>query len=157
MVVVVMSEHALEQRQPPQKILIIDDSNVIRTLLSITLEKSGYQVDSAENLSQATVFLNHNQYRLLVLDYMLDLDTTGFDLINAMQQKKYALPPIIMLSAEGSFHHQEQAKSLGIKAWMRKPFTPQSIIKLIQKILTTDQADKNHSQATTEANITGIG
>lgn len=121
--------------QTHQAILIVDDSNVIRSLLGITLTKSGYTVHSASSLNEAEEFLLNNHYDLMFLDYMLDRETTGFDLIKNMHRFNHTLPPIIMLSAEHSTAHHSEAKELGIKAWMRKPFTPDSILKLIQKII----------------------
>ncbi len=117
------------------RILILDDSNVIRSLLKITLQKAGYKVDSAETITGAEIFYRKNQYDLLILDYMLDIETTGFDFLQRIHCRDIKIPPVIMLSAEQSDSHQEEAKQLGIQAWMRKPFTPDSILKLITNVL----------------------
>lgn len=120
--------------QPALSILILDDSNVIRSLLKITLQKAGYQVGSAATLTEAEALYKANHYDLLILDYMLDIETTGFDLLHHIRSTYSETPPVIMLSAEQSNAHQEEAKQLGIQAWMRKPFTPDSILKLITKV-----------------------
>lgn len=116
-------------------ILIVDDSNVIRSLLSITLKKQGFHVDSAANITEAEKYLSQHAYQLIILDYMLDLHTTGFTLVENLHNAHYPIPPVIMLSAEHSDNHRNAVKHLGIKAWMRKPFTPDNIIKLVNKVL----------------------
>lgn len=117
-------------------ILVLDDSNVIRSLLGITLRKAGYEVDCAESVSQAENLLSQKSYDMWILDYMIDLNHTGFDLIQRIKATGTTLPPIIMLSAESSSTHEQSIRSLGIQAWMKKPFTPKNILETISKIQT---------------------
>jgi len=127
------------------RILILDDSSVIRSLLSITLQKAGYIVDSAETIDEAEAFYKESHYDLLILDYMLDIETTGFDFIHRIRSTDTETPPVIMLSAEQSHSHKAEAKTLDIQAWMRKPFTPDSILSLIPKVISRFHSQTNAS------------
>lgn len=117
------------------RILIVDDSDIIRSLLRITLEKSGYAADTAESAAEARNLLTTYKYDLIILDYMLSRFSTGFDLIKKMQAENYPLPPIIMLSADKSSNHSDSIQDFGIKAWIRKPFTPDSMQKILKQML----------------------
>ena len=121
-----------------QKILLVDDSDVILNLLKVTLEKSGYQIEVANSFAKAQIALHQHAYQLLILDYMLARNTTGFDLVRRFREAGLSLPPIIMLSAEKSSAHRAEAKQLGVKAWMKKPFTPITIIQLVDQVLTAE-------------------
>lgn len=127
----------LTKNKPPASILILDDSQVIRSLLQLTLSKAGYKVDASQNLQEAAEKVAQKTYDLWILDYRLDDNSTGFDLVTQMQLKNLSIPPVFMLSAEESNSHKPIAKSLGINIWVRKPFCPNSILKLVAQVLDT--------------------
>ncbi|WP_127470228.1 response regulator [Thiomicrorhabdus aquaedulcis] len=123
----------------PPKILILDDSQVIRSLLKMTLESQGLSVDAAEDLAQASQFAQQGIYNLIIADYMLAAGhdaQTGLDFIKHTKNlTHHANTPVIMLSAENGVQVKIDAKNLGVQAWIKKPFTPKSLLDVVHKIL----------------------
>ncbi|NPA72866.1 MAG: response regulator [Gammaproteobacteria bacterium] len=117
-------------------ILILDDARVIRALLKLTLESDGHTVDSAASLSEALLFSEQNQYDLIIADYMLEEGETGLDFLRQLNESdQNSKTPAIMLSAEDGIDSKAQAKALGVKAWIKKPFTPLGMLKLVYAVL----------------------
>lgn len=119
------------------KILAVDDSDVICALLKFSLQQSGMQVETLKNLEEAQKAVQHNLYDLIIIDYMLSTTNNGLQLVEFLQTTDNARTPVIMLSAGVEEEYKQQAKQLGVKVWMKKPFSPQSISKLITQILSS--------------------
>ncbi|WP_321326607.1 response regulator [Thiomicrorhabdus sp.] len=121
------------------KILILDDAKVIRALLKMTLESDGIEVDSASTVTEATLYTMQKSYDLMIVDLMLENGHHGFELVKAAKkQGKNTQTPSIMLSAEGSKTCKDDAQELGVKAWVKKPFTPIGILEVVYKVLDID-------------------
>jgi DNA-binding response OmpR family regulator len=137
----------------PLRILILDDSQVIRSLLKMTLESDGLNVDAAHNLSQAMQFAQETTYDLIIADFMLEAGhdaLTGLDFIQqAKTQSGNLNTPVIMLSAEDGVQVKANAKALGVQAWVKKPFTPKSLLSVVNKIMQST----HQNQALTHTSI----
>ncbi|CAN8142250.1 response regulator [Thiomicrorhabdus sp. 6S2-11] len=116
-------------------VLVVDDSEVIRKLLQITLQQSNMRVRLAESLSAGLKAAQSELFDLIIVDYMLSTEENGLQLIAQLRYTQNAATPVLMLSAEVEQKYKQQAKQLGVKAWVKKPFSPQSISKLSQQIL----------------------
>lgn len=118
------------------RILTVDDSPVIRNLVKITLESNDrWDVDTAESPDEAKRFCMGHQYDLFVVDYMMPGET-GIEFIEYIRQcDNYQNTPILMLTSESSSEIKSQAKSLNVRAWINKPFQPQTLIKLVSQFL----------------------
>ncbi|MDX1351962.1 MAG: response regulator [Thiomicrorhabdus sp.] len=124
------------------KILTLDDSKVIRVLLKMTLESDGIETDSAKTVEEATQLAKQKQYDLMIIDYMLEDGRNGFEFIEiAKKQGKNQQTPSIMLSAEDGQTCKNDVQQLGIKAWIKKPFTPTGLLKVVYQILELDDTN----------------
>ena len=124
------------------KILILDDAKVIRTLLKMTLESDGIEVDSAATIEEATQFIMQKKYDLMIVDFMLENNHNGLELVEvAKNQGKNTQTPCIMLSAEDGKTCRNEAQELGVKAWVKKPFTPTGILKVVYKVINIEYLD----------------
>jgi len=127
------------------KILILDDAKVIRALLKLTLESDGIVCDEAATVEEALQFAQNNQYDLLIIDYMLEDGHNGLELVEAIKSSaKNRETPCIMLSAEDGEACKSNAKDLGVRAWLKKPFTPTGLLKIIYKVLNMDYSIHKH-------------
>lgn len=100
------------------KILVVDDSALVRKLLCDTLERNNYIVDSAANGAECLEYLARNVYDLVLLDYhMPDLD--GLQVLEEIVNKKYNIP-VIMLTGEGSEEVSVRAMKLGALDYVNK-------------------------------------
>ncbi len=116
-------------------ILTVDDSASLRMAIRIALTGAGYAVteaaDGAEGLAKATA----TRFDLIVTDLnMPNMD--GLEMIRALrQQPAQAGVPIIFLTTESDDSMKAQAKAAGATGWLVKPFQPEQLIRVAQKVL----------------------
>lgn len=116
-------------------ILTVDDSASLRMAIRIALTGAGYAVteasDGAEGLTKATA----TRFDLIVTDLnMPNMD--GLSMIRALrQQPAQAGVPIIFLTTESDDAMKAQAKAAGATGWLVKPFQPEQLIRVAQKVL----------------------
>ena len=116
-------------------ILTVDDSASLRMAIRIALTGAGYAVteaaDGIEGLAKATA----TRFDLIVTDLnMPNMD--GLAMIRALrQQPAQAGVPIIFLTTESDADMKAQAKAAGATGWLVKPFQPDQLIRVAQKVL----------------------
>lgn len=116
-------------------ILTVDDSASLRMALRIALTGAGYTVteasDGADGLAKATA----TRFDLIVTDLnMPNMD--GLAMIRALrEQPAQAGVPIIFLSTESDGEVKAEAKAAGATGWLVKPFEPEQLLRVVQKVL----------------------
>lgn len=114
----------------PLKILIIDDETEISQLLSRFLERKGYSVNSAGNLTEGKMLYMHAEYRYLILDINLP-DGNGLDVLPYFKKVQPACD-IIMMSAMASPQLHIESRKRGAMTMVGKPFSTQNIVSLLE-------------------------
>lgn len=119
-------------------ILIVDDSKTVRAVIEKTLRLSGIKIGNifhAGNGKEALELLRNNWIDLVLTDINMPV-MNGVELINEMSQDELLKTiPIAIVSTEGSQTRVEELKSKGVKAYLRKPFTPESLKNLVIDLL----------------------
>ena len=114
-----------------QYILVIDDEENMRHMLSVMLNRQGYHVDQAENGAEGLARLAINVYDFVLCDIrMPEMDGKAF-LLGALEQGVSA--PIIMMSAYGSVEAAIECMKLGGYDFISKPFKKDEIIMVLKK------------------------
>ena len=114
-----------------QYILIIDDEENMRYMLSVMLTRQGYRVDQAENGAEGLARLATNAYDYILCDIrMPETDGKAF-LLGALEQHVSA--PVIMMSAYGSVETAIECMKLGAYDFISKPFKKDEIIMVLKK------------------------
>ena len=127
-------------------ILVLDDAVVIRSLLRLTLTSDDHVVDEAHTVDAAITFAQSKSYDLILCDFMLEDGETGLDFIKAARNDSLnKTTPIVMLSAEDSNAHRDILKTYQVSAWIKKPFTPIGLLRVIYKVLNIDYKESKHA------------
>jgi two-component system chemotaxis response regulator CheY len=116
-------------------ILIVDDSESIREVVSFTLENEGYNVLIAIDGTDAIRFLNGQNIDLIITDlHMPEMD--GITLIKEVRKMPdYHRVPILFLTTESQAAKKMEAKDAGATGWIIKPFVPAKLIAALSKVL----------------------
>jgi two-component system chemotaxis response regulator CheY len=116
-------------------ILIVDDSESIREVVSFTLENAGYKVLIGTDGVDALQFLNGNHIDLVLTDFhMPNMD--GISLIKEIRAKaNYQYTPILLLTTESQAAKKEEAKAAGATGWIVKPFVQDKLLAVVQKLI----------------------
>jgi two-component system chemotaxis response regulator CheY len=116
-------------------IMIVDDSASIRQVVNITLKKSGYDVIEAVDGKDAIAKLNGQKINLIICDVnMPNMDGIAF-LRELKQNSGYKFTPVIMLTTESQEAKKQEGKEAGAKAWVTKPFKPETMLAAIEKLI----------------------
>ncbi len=115
------------------RILVVDDEESIRIVLSGGLERGGYQVDSAGSVEEARELLNENRYFLVYLDITLP-DGSGFDLLESIK-KRSSPPSVVIMTAQATMKNAISAMREGAFDYITKPFDIDEIEILTQRIV----------------------
>jgi two-component system response regulator AtoC len=114
-----------------QRILIVDDEELMRQFLAETLKRKSFQVDGAANGKEAFSFLRKNTYELLLTDMKMP-DLSGIELLRRVKELSPQTAVIIM-TAYGTIENAVEAMRLGAFNYLLKPFTPDTLETLIEK------------------------
>jgi two-component system sensor histidine kinase/response regulator len=105
-------------------ILVVDDDEGNRDVLSRRLESQGYSVDTAENGERALEMLRGDTFDLVLLDILMP-GTDGFDVLKAIKaEKKLENIPVIMISALEEVDSVARCIEMGAEDYLSKPFDP---------------------------------
>jgi two-component system chemotaxis response regulator CheY len=119
-------------------ILIVDDSSSIRRLLKKVLELSGIELGEvleASNGLEALDVLKREWVDFILCDiHMPKMDGIQF-LRELKRDEVLSRIPVIMVSTEGREEIVKEVKALGIRAYVKKPFSPEEIRKVIENLI----------------------
>ncbi|MEK3758951.1 response regulator [Paenibacillus sp. FSL R7-0337] len=119
-----------------QKVLIVDDEEVLRMLIEDTLEDlENVEVHTAENGGEALARLAAEPYDLVILDYMMPV-MTGIEVLCELDGELKSRTPIMMLTAKAQEMDRNRAREAGARYFMPKPFSPMELLQLVEDILS---------------------
>ncbi len=119
----------------PKKILIVDDSRSIRTVIQATLSNAGYDVVEAVNGKDALNKLTGQKIHLIVSDVNMPI-MDGITFVKEVKNlSNYKFTPICMLTTEGGQSKIQEGRDAGAKAWIVKPFQPAKLLDTVSKLV----------------------
>ncbi|MGX4599979.1 response regulator transcription factor [Faecalimicrobium sp. JNUCC 81] len=113
------------------KILVVEDEDAIRDLITINLEMVGYEVFSAEDGLVAKKFLESESVDLILLDVMIP----GIDGFSLIEQIKTSEVPVIFVTAKESVLDRVKGLRLGADDYIVKPFDTMELLARIEVAL----------------------
>jgi len=117
------------------RILAVDDSRTMRSMLQATLTDAGFEVDVAEDGVDGLDKLEGAAPDLIITDInMPRLD--GFGFIEGVRTgRRMASVPILVLTTETGEHLKQRARASGATGWIVKPFDETKLISTIQRLV----------------------
>ena len=119
-------------------ILIVDDSSIVRKVLMRTFEMTEIPVNNfyqAENGKVGLELLKNNWVDIVFLDINMPV-MNGLEFMQAVSKDdEYSGTPIIVVSTEGSKERKELLMEAGVRAYLRKPVTPEALVETIKNVL----------------------
>lgn len=119
------------------KILVVDDSEIIRVQLKNDLLAEGYEVVEADNgLNGLDVVANNTDIKLIISDVnMPEMDgPTMCRKLHQNQDSKHI--PIVMLTTQSNPELKAICKEHGVIAWITKPYKLKGLLMGVEKILS---------------------
>lgn len=117
------------------KVIVIDDSETIRTQLKKDLEAAGYSiVEAVDGIEGYNTVKDHNDALLILCDVnMPKMD--GVTLVQKLKTDLSNKVPIVMLTTESNDDMRVKGKEAGVVAWVVKPYKAEKLVPAIKKII----------------------
>lgn len=119
-------------------ILFVDDSKAIRMTMSFVLKNEGFEVIEAEDGMAALKLLDGRKINLIISDINMP-ELNGLDFVRKVKNdsayQSYRYVPVVMLTTETGFEMKKEGKDAGVRAWITKPFPPETLLDTIAKLI----------------------
>jgi DNA-binding response OmpR family regulator len=133
-------ETAAELRDPSgrrraPRVLVVDDSEVIRQLIAVNLELEGFEVYLAEDGQDCLDRLGTLTPDAITLDVVMPrLD--GFATLARLRGSAATRSlPVVMVTACAQESDLARGRELGVQAYLTKPFDPQDLVRTVRKVV----------------------
>jgi len=117
-----------------KKVLYIDDASSMRKLVNMVLAND-FDLTMAEDGLEGLEAIKTTQFDAIISDINMP-NMNGLEFLEeARKLPTYKFIPILMMTTEASQEMKQQGKALGATGWIVKPFDPQVLPKMLNKVL----------------------
>ena len=123
-----------------KNILVVDDNEDIRSLLSLVLQREGHEVVLASDGTEALEKIKIAKPDLILLDVMMP-GLSGLEVLSIIREdkdKKINEIPIMMITAKSTITDIDNAVELGASSYIIKPFRPANLIEKVNAIFAEE-------------------
>ena len=120
-----------------KKVLVIDDSSTIRSLITHSLEElNDYEMVEAKNGFEALKALPRMHFDLIITDINMP-EINGLEIVKFVRNHpEYQTIPLIIVSTENGEEDVRKALSLGANEYITKPFNPEQIKDVVSRLMS---------------------
>jgi DNA-binding NtrC family response regulator len=115
------------------RILVVDDEEALRTVLSTELSSEGYEVSAAADGNEAIDLVKDNNYDLVLLDIKMP-NVDGFEVLKFVKGTKPDIK-VIMLTGFADLKNAIESKRLGAEDFVSKPYDLVDLLTTIERVL----------------------
>lgn len=117
-----------------EKILVVDDEEIVCQSIKKILSRKGYEIENALNVEDAVNKINQTSFDLVITDLMMP-KTNGMELMQIIRDH-YPELEVIMITGYASIETAVKATKLGASSYLPKPFTPDELAEATKNALT---------------------
>lgn len=119
-----------------KKILIVEDDQDLEKVLRIVLEEAGFEVISSSDAYGGIQLVHKEKPDLVILDIAMPAGG-GFKVLRNLRQSIYTRGiPVIITTGSDAKEFELEALRLGIKEYMKKPYSPEELLDKINNIFS---------------------
>lgn len=130
--------------QVEEELLVIDDEEGLRHVLTVLFEKRGYKVYSAPDGDVGLRLIADHDFKVVFCDIRMP-KMDGIQFLGALKEIEKPLPIIIMMSAYGTIDTAVKAMKLGAYDYISKPFKKDEIIMTFEKAIESFRLKSENS------------
>jgi len=118
-----------------KKILIVDDASLIRNITAKAVTEAGYEAVVANNGQEGLELVREGGIDFIFSDINMPI-MSGLEMVSKVREiDSCRFVPIVMLTTESKKELQDEAKKLGVKAWLVKPFNKEKFLLVLHKLI----------------------
>jgi CheY-like chemotaxis protein len=125
-----------KRKTPREYILVIDDDPDLRTIASRTIEKAGWNVQTADNGKSGLSLLESAAPSIIFLDLMMPV-MDGFEFLAAFQNREEwkHIPIVVITSKDLSMEERNRLNGIVRKIIQKGDFTPEKLLKQLSMLI----------------------
>lgn len=115
------------------RVLVVDDSRAMRSVIKKTLAAAGFSVDEcyeAEHGLEALEVLDQHEVDVVLSDLHMP-EMNGLELLETLKEQDRVPKCFILVTTEGRKDRLKQALGLGARGYVSKPFQPEGLRKIL--------------------------
>jgi two-component system response regulator PilR (NtrC family) len=116
------------------RILVVDDEEALRTVLSGELASEGYDVRTAGDGDEAVSLLQKEGFDVILLDIKMPR-MTGFEVLKHVKEK-FPKTKVVMLTGFADLKNAIESKKLGAEDFVSKPYDLVDLLTTIERVLS---------------------
>lgn len=117
------------------RVLIADDSKVVRRMVGLLLRRAGFEVIEAPDGRAALCAAEEREPDVVITDLNMP-ELGGFELIERLRSlSTFANRPILVLTTKNDADHRRQARLRGATGWIDKPFDEAELLTALYRLL----------------------
>ena len=124
--------------QPPKRILIVDDSPDLRSLLSMGLDMAGYQTATAENGAAAMPLVERETFDLILLDLHMPV-MDGLHFLEWLRGKARIMVPVLVFTSsdvdDNELAMRERVQAAGATDLLPKPAQLPVVLERVARLI----------------------
>lgn len=115
-------------------ILLIDDSDAVRRLLTSVLTAAGFEVVACEGVNEALNQLRSFMPDVILTDFNMPILNGEILVREVRRNPRFADTPIVVISSETAIETRLRMAAAGANGWLGKPIDPTALLQTVQSI-----------------------
>ena len=116
------------------RVLVVDDSAVIRDLISVNLQMEGFDVTTAGDGEAALELIGEARPDVVTLDVMMPR-LNGFETVARLRgNPDTAHIPVVIVTGRAQAGDVARGEELGVEAYLTKPFEPAELVEVVTRL-----------------------
>ncbi|MBD3329864.1 response regulator [Candidatus Dojkabacteria bacterium] len=134
------TQRPARKREEPIKVLSVDDSSVVRKLVTMILTAEGFKVSTASDGLDGINKAKEIKPDIILLDFVMP-KMNGFQVCRILQKdEKLRQIPVILVTSKGDKVGDKFVNQLGVTDYITKPFQPEELVTKIHQTLESQEA-----------------
>jgi CheY-like chemotaxis protein len=123
------------------RVLVVDDSAVVRELIAVNLELEGFVVETAEDGEAALEAVARHRPDVVTLDVVMPrLD--GFETAERLRADPATADiPLVLVTGRAAAADRDRGERLGVDGYLTKPFEPTELVALVTRLARTGRTN----------------
>jgi CheY-like chemotaxis protein len=123
------------------RVLVVDDDDVIRQLITVNLELEGFDVVPAVDGQDALEKVKGAHVQVVTLDVMMPRLDGWETAARLRQDPETSHIKVILLSARAQEADLQRGEKIGVDAYLTKPFDPDELIDTVRRLMPAADAE----------------
>ena len=122
------------------RVLVVDDSAVVRGLIAVNLQLEGFDVTTAADGDAAMELVAQVDPHVITLDVVMP-NMAGFDTVQRLRSlPETAHIPIVVVTGRAQATDFARGEQLGVEAYLTKPFEPSELVNVVSRLATSGRS-----------------